>query len=340
MSNGNDEPEVTSEAEEEQVKELIKDPTGSARGERYMKGMNMEKLEQAMKFLNSINEADQKSIELNHEKIRLAHEQVNILLHRDAVADIISNKEEALAQASGTRRDNLKDEIADLKKIQANMKENTAAGDKLYKRMKEVHTASSKAADKANAHMEKLFRSTEHANKEIASMSANVDESVKGNRELIRSTDDILGIMRTGVAGLATAMSSVSLEAAALATFMPSLAPSVYAKELEDLPNSLDKNFRAMTKSGIKYTAEMDTAFIGMLDPLHQVRTGAMSLEDADKMFINVGLKAEDAQKSMSAIKNGTIFMREAFIKADSAKALDQFTKVLGQSPRKAANSL
>lgn len=323
---------------------------------QLLKGLSGEDLQGYLTHLELI---DTKLGVISEKKAKLIVQErdtIALLRDQDKVTEIINSKTEQRGEAEGARLVALDAEIAQLRNLAQEAETSRRRINKVYGETKEEYRTSKE-------HLQDVYRDSKRTSAELRQISIDTAELGENNGSLIKSTDDIIRMAEVGVQGLSHAMAEVSLEAAAMAMFIPGMAPSSFLREMEDLPNSLDKSFRSLTKSGVKHTEEMDTAFVSMLDPLHAVRTGALAIGDADEMFVNVGLKAEDAQKSMSALRNGTMFMREEFIKAEpataayvsnlvaglgkigvshqsSAKALDQFTKVLGQSPRKAATSL
>ena len=168
--------------------------------------------------------------------------------------------------------------------------------------------------------------------------------------------------------GLGENLLALTAKATALSFVVPGLEVSGFTETMKKFAATTDDAFRMVMKSGISFSDGFYGIFQGALDPIisSTEEFNFISKDFRDEMILNTNLTGEDMHKAALAAKNGISIFRRDLIDTtgetranaaatlnlmaninklgvaheDSAKAIDFFTRGLGETPEMARESV
>ena len=132
---------------------------------------------------------------------------------------------------------------------------------------------------------------------------------------------------------------------------------------LAGMAPAIDTNFRSIVKNTGIFSEDLYDNFTFALDPLHAMGAPGLFPEGMERPLVNVGISAQDTGEAMKGLLNNVMLFRPGFMEANkettvftanlvagmkkigvdigtSTKALNTFTKSIGQTPMQATKSI
>tara|TARA_B100001094_G_C18188720_1_gene805626 strand:+ start:966 stop:3110 length:2145 start_codon:yes stop_codon:yes gene_type:complete len=132
---------------------------------------------------------------------------------------------------------------------------------------------------------------------------------------------------------------------------------------LAGMAPAIDTNFRSIVKNTGIFSEDLYDNFTFALDPLHAMGEPGLFPEGMERPLVNVGISAQDTGEAMKGLLNNVMLFRPGFMEANkettvftanlvagmkkigvdigtSTKALNTFTKSIGQTPMQATKSI
>ena len=305
----------------------------------------LELLREKKKLLDEVAQLREADLAGREREIVIAQEQLKLLQDRDKVNQL-------LAVTVGQERANL---------------------EKLHNVVKQGGTqfaAYNKTLAESQNNYMNSFEALEKVRNASEQYGGSLTKTSKSSRELGREQKTLVSDLSfftetaigAGAAG-AEAFQKMSLETQMLTGLFRDIGADRLGQQMDRMRQQYDRSFAGLARSGLENSDSIMQSFSGIMDPLGAIRRGLIDAGDASDFLLDAGINADEAGRAMGALRNNTMFMRQSFIEAqpdvaifvgqtvaglkkigvaegDSARALDQFTKILGQSPKKAASSL
>lgn len=343
------------------------DDTGAPPG--GLKDLSVEVLQKRIALVEKLNELTEQELSRKKTQIELAESTLKLLSdHADAeerISTLIGEKQKRSDSASAREKKALDDQIANLKKVQGELKKTYGKAPTYYKDLYKEHEAGIKKALLAE---EKLGKAAEKTGKK-ASQAWKTAEELRSEaagysmRDLASGAITVLDAASQASIEAANSFDKLSAQTLVFATAMRGMGLDVVAFKAGAMATSIDNSFRGIVKSGVKYTDELQKTFVAALDPASAEKFGMIAAGSADKMLNGVGITAEETKAALEGLKNGAMAFRNSFFidkpeiaaqtanlvagmakfgvqTSDSIKVIDQLTMSMKKSPAQANKSL
>jgi hypothetical protein len=189
----------------------------------------------------------------------------------------------------------------------------------------------------------------------------------KKSADLFKSVSGAVAGVVTAVPDMAKSIKDLSAKTAVLTMLMPGTGLEAYRQRVMEMPGEMDTSYRAMVRSGIAHTPEMNGMMNSIIDPIGMIgKEFGTTLESSKRMLTGVGLFAPQTIEALTSVKNNVMLFRKGWIGAsdsnrmaaeettnliaglkqlgvatdDSANIVNYFTKGLGKTPAMANDAL
>jgi len=189
----------------------------------------------------------------------------------------------------------------------------------------------------------------------------------KKSADLFKSVSGAVAGVVTAVPDMAKSIKDLSAKTAVLTMLMPGTGLDAYRQRVMEMPGEMDTSYRAMVRSGIVHTPELNGMMNSIIDPIGMIgKEFGTTLESSKRMLTGVGLFAPETIEALTSVKNNVMLFRKGWIGAsdsnrmaaeettnliaglkklgvttdDTANIVNYFTKGLGKTPAMANDAL
>ena len=330
-----------------------------------------EEVQNLIKELKKLNEVDKK---YNDAQIARAKElRAALRQNSDQLDEYVRLKQEseslaaeAERKAAKLRRESSDAEARDQERLAEYYKQRAKDYEETQDKLSELQMSGREEAEDLSRAIEESNRKINESEESLASERRRRALENKAAAADVR--DFAVSAAKGAVGGLKTILNEAGPALTTLAIFKPELGPLKVLEAMETEFKSFDDSLRAVAKTTGFLGSDMKDAFIGAFDPTSvEGLTEAFNKADEPIGYTaaglqDIGLKSKDVSAAMSVlIQNVATFRQQlsssdktttkamlnmvaglkkmGVAEADSGKAIDQFVKALGATPRMAMKS-
>ena len=343
------------------------DDTGAKPG--GLKNISTDVLQARIDLIEKLGKYQDKELANNIKSIELAEQTLALLANQaDAearIAAVIDKKQQDAAAATVSDKKKLEEQIANLKRVQAEIEKTYNKQPAFYK---DLYNDAKDGAEKARGAQEKLSVATEKSSKKAASQWKTAKQlRAEGEKynisDIIAGGIDLTAAAAEGTIEFGESFEKLSAQTLIFGRAMRGMGMGTVALKMSGMATAIDTSFRGIVKGGVKYTEELQHIFVAALDPVSAEKFGMIAAGSAKKMLNGVGITAEETQTALAGLKSGAMAFRNSFFidepeiaaqtanlvagmqkfgvqTADSIKVIDQMTMSMKKSPAEANKSL
>ena len=305
-----------------------------------MEGLSPDQLAMTTVMIDRINILN-KALEKNND-------------HYKKQAKIAENRSKDNKNRSAAERQQLKEEAAAYRKMQAETQ-------KFLRNNQNLHNKTDKHVTKARKNVKSITIDVKKFSKSVTAADIGMRQSseklIKARKQVVEANTGtvaagaiapVIGEAIKDIPGLVGDVATnlgekLSTEMALAAAFGGTGFIRAMGTELSTMPDRLDTGLRDIgKKSGLTVGKGFEDLFIGVIDPVEKLGTAVGGL---NQPMTDIGLTAKESNSAIIALTNNAAFFRKSFIEANKATAIFTAQQVaaltkIGVGAETSANSM